>query len=236
MFFGCARRMVICDLSGRLLTAALPKTGFLARLPSGNRTTTIELCDTLGPIQELPMRRSVLIFTVIFAAALPALAASVQTAKPEQTGFSSERLARIHEMVQRHMDAHDISGAVTLVARNGKVAHFEAHGLMDIEAQKPMSKDSLFWIMSMTKPVVGTAVLMLMEEGKLRLTDPVSRFIPGFKRHESRSDTGTDRWRARSRARHATHFLHGPRDARAYDSGLAYAYQRPQHRRSGKHR
>ena len=127
------------------------------------------------------MRRSVLIFTVIFAAALPALAASVQTAKPEQTGFSSERLARIHEMVQRHMDAHDISGAVTLVARNGKVAHFEAHGLMDIEAQKPMSKDSLFWIMSMTKPVVGTAVLMLMEEGKLRLTDPVSRFIPEFK-------------------------------------------------------
>jgi CubicO group peptidase (beta-lactamase class C family) len=84
-------------------------------------------------------------------------------------------------MVQLHMDAHDVSGAVTLVARNGKVAHFEAHGLADIEARKPMSKDSLFWIMSMTKPVVGTSVLMLMEEGKLRLTDPVSKFIPEFK-------------------------------------------------------
>jgi CubicO group peptidase (beta-lactamase class C family) len=127
------------------------------------------------------MRRFALILTMILAAALPGLAASVQTAKPEQTGFSSERLARIHEMVQRHMDAHDISGAVTLVARNGKVAHFEAHGLADIESNKPMSKDSLFWIMSMTKPVVGTSVLMLMEEGKLRLTDPVSRFIPEFK-------------------------------------------------------
>src|SRR5215472_16751750 len=127
------------------------------------------------------MRRSVLVLTVIFAAAVVAPAASVQTAKPEQTGFSSERLARIHEMVQRHIDAHDISGAVTLVARNGKVAHFEAHGLMDIEAKKPMSKDSLFWIMSMTKPVVGTSVLMMMEEGKLRLTDPVSKFIPEFK-------------------------------------------------------
>ena len=127
------------------------------------------------------MRRSKLLLSLILAAGLPTFAASVQTTKPEQTGFSSERLARIHEMVQRHIGAHDISGAVTLVARNGKVAHFEAHGLMDIESQKPMSKDSLFWIMSMTKPVVGTAVLMMMEEGKLRLTDPVSRFIPEFK-------------------------------------------------------
>src|SRR6516162_8454089 len=127
------------------------------------------------------MRRSTFIFSAILAAALPALAASVQSAKPEQIGFSTERLARIHDMVQRHIDAHDISGAVTLVARNGKVAHFEAHGLADIEAKKPMSKDSLFWIMSMTKPVVGTSVLMMMEEGKLRLTDPVSKFIPEFK-------------------------------------------------------
>ena len=127
------------------------------------------------------MRRSTFIFSAILAAALPALAASVQTAKPEQIGFSSERLARIHEMVQRHIDAHDISGAVTLVARNGKVVHFEAHGLADIESKKPMSKDSLFWVMSMTKPVVGASVLMMMEEGKLRLTDPVSKFIPEFK-------------------------------------------------------
>src|SRR5262249_3516742 len=117
---------------------------------------------------------------VVFAA-LPAFAASVQSAKPEQTGFSSERLVRIHEMVQRHIDEHDISGAVTLVARNGKVAHFEAHGLADIESKKPMAKSSLFWIMSRTKPIVGTSMLMLMEEGKLRLTDPVSKFIPEFK-------------------------------------------------------
>ena len=127
------------------------------------------------------MRRFRFILPLIFAAALPVLAASIQTAKPEQLGFSSERLARIHDMVQRHIAAHDISGAVTLVARNGKIVHFEAHGLADIEAAKPMSKDSLFWIMSMTKPIVGTTVLMLLEEGKLRLTDPVSRFIPEFK-------------------------------------------------------
>lgn len=126
-------------------------------------------------------RSSAIVFFAILAATLPAVAASIQTTKPEQTGFSSERLARIHEMVQRHIDAHDIAGAVTLVARNGKVVHFEAHGLADVEAKRPMSKDSLFWIMSMTKPVVGTSVLMMMEEGKLRLTDPVSRFIPEFK-------------------------------------------------------
>ena len=126
------------------------------------------------------MRRRSLILSAILAA-LPALAASVPSAKPEQTGFSSERLARIHEMVQRHIDAHDVSGAVTLVARNGKIVHFEAHGLADVEAKKQMSKDSLFWIMSMTKPVVGTSVLMLLEEGKIRLTDPVSKFIPEFK-------------------------------------------------------
>ncbi|HUA18367.1 MAG TPA: serine hydrolase domain-containing protein [Bryobacteraceae bacterium] len=127
------------------------------------------------------MRRSVFLLSVIAAAALAAPPASIQTAKPEQTGFSSERFARIHEMVQRHIEAHDISGAVTLVARYGKVAHFEAHGLADIDAKKPMAKDSLFWIMSMTKPVVGTSVLMMMEEGRLRLTDPVSKFIPEFK-------------------------------------------------------
>jgi CubicO group peptidase (beta-lactamase class C family) len=66
----------------------------------------------------------------------------------------------------------NISGAVTLVARNGKIVHFEAQGLMDLDAKKLMAKDSLFWIMSMTKPVVGTSVLMLVEAGKLRLADP----------------------------------------------------------------
>jgi CubicO group peptidase (beta-lactamase class C family) len=121
------------------------------------------------------------LFSVLPILAATTFAASIPAAKPEQTGFSSERLTRIHDMVQRHIDAHDISGAVTLVARNGKVAHFEAHGLADVEAKKPMTKDSLFWIMSMTKPVVGTAVLMMMEEGKLRLTDPISKFIPEFK-------------------------------------------------------
>ena len=110
--------------------------------------------------------------------ALPALAASIQTAKPEDVGLSTERLNRIHDTIRRHIDAHDISGAVTLVARRGKAAHFEAQGVMDLESQKPMAKDDFFWIASMTKPITGAAIMMLLEEGKVRLTDPVSKFIP----------------------------------------------------------
>jgi CubicO group peptidase (beta-lactamase class C family) len=95
--------------------------------------------------------------------------------------MSSERLQRIHEEMQRHIDAHEISGAVTLVARRGRIAHFEAHGLMDIESGKPMAKDAIFRLASMTKPVTAVAVMMLVEQGKVRLNDPVSRYIPEFK-------------------------------------------------------
>lgn len=128
------------------------------------------------------IRTSALIGSIVFAlATLPLPAASIQNIKPEEIGLSSERLQRIHEAVQRHIDAHDISGAVTVVARNGRLAHLESHGLMDIDTKKAMSRDTLFWIASMSKPITGTAVLMLMEEGKLRLTDPISRFIPEFR-------------------------------------------------------
>jgi CubicO group peptidase (beta-lactamase class C family) len=89
------------------------------------------------------MKRSAVLLSAIVAA-LPVLAASIQTAKPEQTGFSSERLTRIHQMVQQHMDAHDISGAVTLVARNGKIVHFEAHGLTDIVPRSPCLRSRSF--------------------------------------------------------------------------------------------
>src|SRR6516162_5924404 len=111
----------------------------------------------------------------------PLAAASIQVVKPEEVGFSSERLARIQQTVKRHIDAHDIAGAVTLVARRGRIAQFEAYGLADLDSRKPMSKDSLFWIASISKPITGVAILMLLEEGKVRLTDPVSKFIPEFK-------------------------------------------------------
>src|SRR5262245_33816387 len=108
-------------------------------------------------------------------------AAETPRAKPDDVGISAPRLQRIHDLMQRHIEAGNIAGSVTLVARNGRIAHLEAQGLMDIETRKPMATDAMFRIMSMTKPVVGIAVLMLMEDGKVRLNDPISKFIPEFK-------------------------------------------------------
>jgi len=113
--------------------------------------------------------------------AAPLVAGGVPAGNPEDAGMSSQRLHRIHEAIQRHIDAGEISGAVTLVARRGHIVHFEAHGLMDLESKRPMEKDAIFHLASMTKPITGAAVLMMMEEGKLRLSDPVSKFLPEFK-------------------------------------------------------
>src|SRR6187200_1803083 len=121
------------------------------------------------------MRRSgiLLLAVALTAASLPA-------DKPEAVGLSSERLQRINQVIQRYIDGGEVTGAVTMVSRRGKVAHFEAHGLMDLEKKTPMRKDGVFRIASMSKPITAVAILMLMEEGRLRLTDPVSKFIPEF--------------------------------------------------------
>ena len=109
---------------------------------------------------------------------------SIPTAKPEEVGLSSQRLTRINDMMQRHIAAGEISGGVTIVARRGRIAHFEAHGTTELETRTPTAKDAVFRIASMTKVVTGVAVMMMVEEGKLRITDPVSLFIPEFKNLE----------------------------------------------------
>ena len=124
--------------------------------------------------------RSQTLIAIFLLATMP-LQGAVPEAKPEDVGVAKERLGRIHEAIQRHIEANQIAGAVTLVARKGKVAHLEAHGMLDLESKKPMAKNSVFRIWSMSKPVAAVAILMLMEEGKVRLTDPVSRFIPEFR-------------------------------------------------------
>src|SRR6185295_3399610 len=85
---------------------------------------------------------------------------------------------RVAELVQRHIDAGSFSGAVTLIARNGHIVYHEAAGTMDVETKKPMTKDGIFRIMSMTKPFIGVATMMMIEEGKVHLQDPISKFIP----------------------------------------------------------
>ncbi len=100
---------------------------------------------------------------------------------PESVGVSSQRLQRIGEAIQRHIEEKHISGAVSLVARKGFVVHHEAHGVKDIDSKKPMTRDAIFRMASSTKPVTGVAIMMLVEEGRIHLADPVSRFIPEFK-------------------------------------------------------
>ena len=112
---------------------------------------------------------------------LPSAAGQVPTGKPEEAGMSTERLQRIRQTMQRHIEAGEISGAVTLVARRGKVVHFQAHGLMDLDTGTFMRPDAIFRIASMTKPITSVAVMMMVEEGRIRLNDPVSKFIPEFK-------------------------------------------------------
>ena len=120
---------------------------------------------------------------VVAVAALAAsgFGATLAITKAEDVGMSADRLKRIHPMIQGHIDGKDFSGAVTLVTRKGKVVHSEAHGLADVEAKKPMTTGTLFRLASMTKPVTAVSVLMLLEEGKLVLSDPVSKFVPEFK-------------------------------------------------------
>jgi CubicO group peptidase (beta-lactamase class C family) len=124
--------------------------------------------------------QSFLLFLLVLVA-LPAGRESAPSGKAEDAGLSPERLQRISQMIQRRIAAGDLAGAVTVVARKGKVAYVSAQGVMDLESKQSMTPATMFRIASMTKPVVGVAVMMMVEEGKLRLNDPVSRYILEFR-------------------------------------------------------
>lgn len=102
------------------------------------------------------------------------------TARPEDVGMSSERLGRIRTGMQRYVDSGMVPGVVTLVARRGRVVHFEAVGYRDVEAKAPMTTDTIFRIASMTKPIASVALMTLYEEGHFLLSDPISKFLPEF--------------------------------------------------------
>lgn len=112
--------------------------------------------------------------TSLFAQALP-------TAKPETVGMSSERLAKIGAALQQEVNDKKLPGAVVMVARKGKLVYSTAVGSLNNSAGGAMTQDAVFRIYSMTKPLVSTALMMLVEDGKVQLTDPVSKFLPAFK-------------------------------------------------------
>lgn len=127
------------------------------------------------------LRGVVLPLVVLAGAALARGADELPRVDPASVGMSKERLGRINGVIDRAIADGKVSGAVTLVARRGKVVHHEAQGVMNTETGAPMRPDSIFRMASSSKPVTGVAVLMLIEEGKVGLTDPVSRYIPEFK-------------------------------------------------------
>jgi CubicO group peptidase (beta-lactamase class C family) len=131
--------------------------------------------------------------TSLFAASLwlllaaPGLAADLPTAPPADVGIG--RLDRITNFFKADTDNKRLPGAVVMIARNGKIVYHEAFGVRDPANNAPMQKDSIFRMYSMTKPITGVAVLMLMEEGKIRLTDPVSKYLPALKTMKVMTET-----------------------------------------------
>jgi len=102
------------------------------------------------------------------------------TAEPESLGMSTEKLEAIKANLQPLIDEHKVPGFVTVVARKGKIVHFEAFGSMDVERKKDMRPDTIFRMYSMTKPITGAAVMILVQEGKIAVSDPLSKYIPEF--------------------------------------------------------
>jgi CubicO group peptidase (beta-lactamase class C family) len=135
---------------------------------------------------------SLVVLFVLFAHAAVGARNDVPVAKAERVGMSGERLDSMTQNMQSFVDQGKYSGVVTLVARHGKVVHFEAVGKQDIEANKPMATDSIFRIYSMSKPITGVAMMILFEQGKWQLNDPVSKYIPEFKDLKVHAGTGPD--------------------------------------------
>lgn len=128
--------------------------------------------------------RSAALLLVLAATGVGGLAqdrGALPRATPEAVGISSDRLERLHAGMEALVDRHQIGGTVTLVARDGKVVDVHASGFQDVEQNTPMRPDTIFRIASMTKPITSVAIMMLWEEGKLQLGDPLSRFISAFR-------------------------------------------------------
>jgi CubicO group peptidase (beta-lactamase class C family) len=127
------------------------------------------------------------VFASLFFAGLlatadrPVAQSDLPMAKPESVGVSTKRLERVNAYIRDYVDTNQIAGAVTLIARKGKIVHYEAQGWRYKEENQPMTKDSIFTLMSMTKPIVSTALMMLWEDGRFMLDDPIAKWLPAYK-------------------------------------------------------
>ena len=171
-----------------------------------------------------PLSRTLILALV--ALACSAFGADLQTARPEEVGLSPERLKRIEEVLGAKVKAGEIPGYVALVARRGKVAYFEANGVQNPSTKKPMSRDSIFRIYSMTKPITSVAAMMLVEEGKIKLSDPVSKYLPELAnpRVATNADSAKDPAEIQTRpAKNQIRVL----DLLLHTSGFTYGFFKP---------
>ncbi|NDH60365.1 MAG: class A beta-lactamase-related serine hydrolase [Alphaproteobacteria bacterium] len=154
--------------------------------------------------------------------ALPAVAQGIPKVQtPEEVGFLSTRLKTLSDRLNEGVKNNEMPGAVVLIVRNGKIVMFEPFGFRDKEAKVAMTNDTIFRIASMTKPIVTVAAMILMEEGKLTLADPVSRFVPAFAETKvavpKKKDDGTVEYTLEPQARPMT-----VQDLMRHTSGLTY--------------
>jgi CubicO group peptidase (beta-lactamase class C family) len=136
-------------------------------------------------------------------------------AAPEDVGMSSARLRNVSRLVQRYIDDRKLPGAISLVARGGKLVHFETYGNMDDERHKPVQTDTIFRFYSMTKPIASVGLMMLYEEGLFQLEDPASKFIPELKGVKVLAGGTADTFQTRDPSREMT-----VRDLLMHTSGL----------------
>ena len=126
------------------------------------------------------LQNTLFVLIAVFSGIQSVAATEIPHADPAEVGISAERLGKIQPAMQALVDSGKFAGILTLVARKGKIVHFKTVGFKDLASSKPMTEDALFRIYSMTKPVTSVAIMMLYEDGKLNLDDPVSKFIPEF--------------------------------------------------------
>ena len=155
-------------------------------------------------------------WALVIWASVSAFADDLQRILPEEAGFSSAKLAQVKPVIQAMLDKKETAGVVTIVARHGKIVYLEAMGMMDIDAGKPMRADTIFRIYSMSKPVTTVAAMMLWEEGRFQLDDPISKYLPEFKTVRVHAGNGTETVEAK---REIT-----IRDLMRHTSGLTYGF------------
>ena len=178
-------------------------------------------------------KAGIMMRSLILGLALVAGAASAQDASGTRAGMSFARLEHLDAHFHRYVDDGTIAGVVTYISRHGQVVHEDAYGMADIAAGRPMTDDTYFYVYSMTKPITSVALLMLYEQGKFQLTDPIARYLPelaDLKLYAGEGSDGSMLLKDPARQptiqdvfRHTAGFLYGPAGNRSIDDAYREA-------------